>query len=109
MALPTLTPEQREQALAKATQVRKARAWVKSLLKSGAVTLPAVVARGADDDAIGKMKVAALVQSMPGVGKVRAGQIMERLAIDPNRRVRGLGANQRQALEAEFAPALDLI
>jgi hypothetical protein len=28
---------------------------------------------------------------------------MERLEISPTRRVRGLGANQRKALEAEFA------
>ena len=54
---------------------------------------------------IGKMKVSALLQSMPGVGKVRAGQIMERLGIAESRRVRGLGANQRAALEAEFAAA----
>ena len=37
-----------------------------------------------------------------GVGKVRAKQIMERLGIAESRRVRGLGANQRSALEAEF-------
>jgi hypothetical protein len=30
---------------------------------------------------------------------------MERLQISPDRRVRGLGANQRVALEAEFAGA----
>ena len=35
--------------------------------------------------------------------KARAAKIMERLEISPTRRVRGLGANQRKALEAEFA------
>jgi len=48
------------------------------------------------------MKVSALLESMPGVGKVRAKQIMERLGIAESRRVRGLGANQRTALEHEF-------
>jgi ribosomal protein S13 len=48
------------------------------------------------------MKVSALLESMPGVGKVRAKQIMERLGIAESRRVRGLGANQRSALEHEF-------
>jgi ribosomal protein S13 len=48
------------------------------------------------------MKVSALLESMPGVGKVRAKQIMERLGIAESRRVRGLGANQRIALEQEF-------
>jgi len=51
---------------------------------------------------VGKMKVSALLESMPGVGKVRAKQIMERLGIAESRRVRGLGANQRSALESEF-------
>jgi ribosomal protein S13 len=40
---------------------------------------------------------------MPGVGKVRAQRIMEKLGISPNRRVRGLGTHQRQALQEEFA------
>jgi ribosomal protein S13 len=48
------------------------------------------------------MKVSALLEAMPGVGKVRARQIMERLGIAESRRVRGLGANQRTALEHEF-------
>ena len=51
---------------------------------------------------IGKMKVSALLESLPGVGKVRAKQIMERLGIAESRRVRGLGTNQRSALEQEF-------
>ena len=48
------------------------------------------------------MKVSALLESLPGVGKVRAKQIMERLGISETRRVRGLGANQIAALEREF-------
>ncbi len=105
MALPVITPEAREAALLKAAEVRKARAEVKKLLKQGSVTLPAVLRDAATDDAIAKMKVLALVEAMPGVGKVKAGQIMERLGIDGKRRVRGLGANQRAALEDEFATA----
>jgi ribosomal protein S13 len=46
--------------------------------------------------------VSALLESLPGVGKVRAKQIMERLGIAESRRVRGLGANQRASLEREF-------
>jgi ribosomal protein S13 len=61
-----------------------------------------VIKEGAADDIIGKMKVSALLESLPGVGKVRAKQIMERLGIAESRRVRGLGTNQRSALEQEF-------
>jgi len=103
MSLPTLTPEQRAVALEKAAAVRKERAEVKTSLKAGTVTLPDVITRGADDDVIGKIKVAALLESVPGVGKVKAGQILDRLGIDPSRRVRGLGPNQRAALVDEFA------
>jgi ribosomal protein S13 len=51
------------------------------------------------------MKVSALLESLPGVGKVRAKQLMERLGIADSRRVRGLGTNQRAALEREFGGA----
>ncbi len=103
MALPPLTPEQRTAALEKAAQARKDRAEIKDNLKRGETTLAAVLDRGQTDDTAGKMKVSALLESMPGVGKVRAQQIMERLGIAESRRIRGLGAKQRAALEAEFA------
>ena len=50
------------------------------------------------------MRVVELLQSMPGLGKVRAKQVMERLGIAETRRVRGLGIKQVAALEREFAP-----
>jgi hypothetical protein len=102
VALPPLTPAQRAAALEKAAKARKDRAEVKNNLKRGAITLPAVLKQGQSDDTVGKMKVSALLEAMPGVGKVRARQIMERLGIAESRRVRGLGANQRTALENEF-------
>ena len=105
MALPIRTPEQRAADLEKATAARKERAEVKASLKVGAIPLSAALVLADAHDSIGKIKVVALLESMPGVGKVRAGQIMERLGIAGDRRVRGLGANQRQALEREFAAA----
>lgn len=105
MALIPPTPEQCAANLEKAARVRKARAELKASLKAGSTSLPDVIREGAADDVIGKIKVLALLESMPGVGKVRATQIMERLGIAENRRVRGLGPVQRAALEDEFAPA----
>ena len=102
MALPPLTPEQRAAALEKAAAARKARAELKLKLKSSGTSLTEVLAAGQTDEAIGKMKVEALLEAMPGVGKVRAQRIMERLEISPSRRVRGLGAKQREALSREF-------
>ncbi|HEX9540674.1 MAG TPA: integration host factor, actinobacterial type [Streptosporangiaceae bacterium] len=102
MALPPLTPDQRAAALEKAARARKERAEVKNRLKHGSTSLSQVLKDGQSDDIVGKMKVSALLESVPGIGKVRARQIMERLGIAESRRVRGLGANQRAALENEF-------
>jgi DNA uptake protein ComE-like DNA-binding protein len=102
VALPSLTPEQRAAALEKAAAARKARAELKVRLKSSGTRLDEVLADGAQDEVVGKMKVVAVLEAMPGVGKVRAQRIMERLEISPSRRVRGLGAKQREALVREF-------
>ncbi|HEV2889929.1 MAG TPA: integration host factor, actinobacterial type [Frankiaceae bacterium] len=102
MALPPLTPEQRAAALEKAARARKARAELKDRLKHNGTTLREVLDAGESDEVIGKLKVVALLEAMPGVGKVRAQSIMEKLDISPSRRVRGLGAKQREALEREF-------
>ena len=103
MPLPTLTPEQRAAALEKAAVARRRRAEVKNRLKHSGASLTAVLDVGETDDVIGKMRVSAVLEAMPGVGKVRAQRIMEKLGISPTRRVRGLGANQRAALAREFA------
>ena len=102
MPLPTLTEEQRKQALAKAAEARKKRAELKAELKSGKRTLKDVLSRQGDDT-VGKMKVSAVLESMPGVGKVRARKLMEELDISASRRIRGLGAKQREQLLARFA------
>jgi hypothetical protein len=101
--LPPLTPEQRAAALEKAAAARKARAELRDRLKHSDASLDDVLASGDSDDVIGKMRVSAVLESMPGVGKVRAQRIMEKLGISPSRRVRGLGAHQRAALQREFA------
>src|SRR3954464_5574672 len=100
--LPSLTPEQRAAALEKAAVARRRRAEVKNRLKHSGKSLVSVLEDGDTDEIIGKMKVSAVLEAMPGVGKVRAGRIMEKLGIAPSRRVRGLGTNQRAALVREF-------
>jgi transposase len=102
VALPPLTPEQRAAALEKAAAARRERAEVKNRLKHSGASLHEVIQQGQKNDVIGKMKVSALLESLPGVGKVRAKQIMERLGISESRRVRGLGSNQIASLEREF-------
>jgi hypothetical protein len=101
MALPQLTEEQRKQALEKAAEARRKRAEIKQQLKNGTLSLPQVLSQP-DNETIGKMKVASVLESLPGVGKVRARKIMERLDISSTRRIRGLGAKQKEALLGEF-------
>ena len=107
MALPPLTPQPRQAALEKAAASRRERAEVKNRLKNSGASIVDVLREGQTNDVVGKMRVVDLLQSMPGLGKVRARQVMERLGIAESRRVRGLGAKQVAALEAEFAPRDD--
>lgn len=103
MPIPPLSPEQRSAALAKAAEARRARAQLKERLKSAHTSISEVLESGQHDEAIGKMRVSAVLEAMPRVGKIRAAQIMDKLGIASSRRVRGLGAHQRAALEREFA------
>ena len=102
MALPILTPEQRQAALEKAAQARQLRAEVKNRLKTGGTTLAEVLQESKANEIIAKLRVRDMLQSLPSVGKVRAKEVMDRIGIADSRRLRGLGANQIQALLKEF-------
>src|SRR6476620_1679038 len=95
MALPTLTPEQRAAALAKAARARKLRSELLSAVKSGDLTVIAVFEKAESDDIVKKTKVSALLKSLPGVGPIKAAQLLEELSISDTRRIGGLGPNQR--------------
>lgn len=98
MPLPELDDEDRRRALDKAAAARRERAQLKADLREGRVTLAEVLRRADHEDVVGRTKVAALLEALPNVGKVRAQKLMERLEISPTRRLRGLGANQRDKL-----------
>ena len=104
---PSLTPEQRQRALEKAGAARRQRAEVKDKLKIGSLSLGELFeATDRGDEAgnmLAKLKVVSVLESLPGVGKVRARNIMTELEISETRRLRGLGANQRKALLERFA------
>ncbi|MFI6056138.1 integration host factor, actinobacterial type [Streptomyces violascens] len=102
MALPPLTQAQRAAALEKAAAARTERAEVKDALKRGKLTLGEVMAD--PSKSVGKMTVHSLLAALPGIGKIRAMQIMKELGISESRRVRGLGSNQKELLLERFAP-----
>ena len=101
-APPKLTPEERARALAKAKESRQIRAAVKARVKSGELSITDVVTMSKDDEAIAKMRVLELVESISGVGKIRGKSILERLGISLTRRIQGLGRHQLESLENEF-------
>lgn len=100
MPLPQLSDEDRARAREKALAARRARAEVKQRLKNGALTLNQVL--DSEDEIIRNTKVMVVLESLPGVGKVRARKIMEKLDIASTRKIKGLGRNQRTALLGEF-------
>ena len=91
MAIPQLSPEERQAALEKAKAARIKRAEVRDDLKSGKLTLEKV-------PVVGRMKVSTLIETLPGYGKAKAEKIMKELQIAESRRLRGLGERQQTAL-----------
>jgi hypothetical protein len=103
MALPTMTPEQRTAALAKATEARQARSALLAQVKSGAMTLEQVFAR-ADDEVVKKTRVLQVLRALPGYGPAKVTALMTTSGVDEKRRVGGLTKAQREKLLAAVTP-----
>jgi guanylate kinase len=98
---PKLSPEERAAANNAAIAARQIRAAAKKSLGNGEISIFDLI--NSVDPAIRKMRVRELLESVPGVGKLRAEAIMERAKISPTRRIAGLGANQVSALRGELS------
>ena len=96
MALPQLTDEQRKAALEKAAAARHERAELREKIKKGEISLEEVL--DSDDSIASRMKVSALIASLPGYAKAKASKIMDVRGISATRRSKGLGARQREQL-----------
>ena len=99
---PALTLEQRHAALEKAARARQVRAEVKERLKAGDLTLPALLDLAATDEMVANLKVLSMLESLPGIGKVRARRLLRDLEISESRRLRGLGEHQRRRVLEQF-------
>lgn len=95
---PQLSPDQRQAALEKAAVARRQRAELKEKLKMGSVSLSDLLRQADTDEIVGKMKVLAVLESLPGLGKVKARRLMEEVGISETRRLHGLGEQQRKKL-----------
>ena len=100
--LPQLTDEQRRAALAKAAEARRVRAEIKELLKMGTLSLSELLDRSDNDRILAKMKVLAVLEALPKLGKVKARRTMDEVGLSDSRRLRGLGSQPRAELVARF-------
>jgi hypothetical protein len=95
---PSLSPDQRQAALEKAAAARRQRAELKEKLKMGSTSLKELLEQAQRDEVVGKMKVLSVLESLPGLGKVKARRLMEEVGISETRRIQGLGEKQRVKL-----------
>ena len=64
----------------------------------GSVSLKELLDQGQSDEVVGKMKVLNVLESLPGLGKVKARRAMDEVGISETRRVQGRGDQQRRKL-----------
>jgi len=101
MPLPTLTPEQRADALAKAAEARTARSALLARVKSGELTAKQILER--DDEIAKKTRVMQVLRALPGYGAAKVTALMTTCEIDEKRRVGGLTRSQRTRLVEALA------
>ena len=103
MATPPIpSDEARQAALAKAAEARRVRADAKQRLKDGDLSFRELLDAAGADEILNNTKILTILESLPGVGKVKARRTMEAIGIAESRRIRGLGDNQRRELLAAF-------
>src|SRR5439155_23942320 len=95
---PSLSPDQRQAALAKAAAARSQRAELKEKLKMGSTSLKELLEQAQRAEVVGKMKVLSVLESLPGLGKVKARRLMEDVGFSETSRIQGMGDKQRQEL-----------
>ena len=100
---PQLSAEDRVNARAKAVAARRTRARIGSELAAGQITVPGVMIQARHDEAIARMKVRDVFESLPGVGPQKATQLMAKFKIAEAKRIGGLGPRQRVEVIKHFS------
>ncbi|MDZ7836468.1 MAG: integration host factor, actinobacterial type [Actinomycetota bacterium] len=98
MPVNNLNSEVRRKGLVKAREIRKKRSDLKKALKSEKISLKSVFEdKDFFEQVVGNMKAIELVSALPGIGRVRAENILtEELKDKPVQEIGGLGKNQKQ-------------
>ena len=100
MQPPKISNRFRRKAGEKAVAARRERATIKALVASGELFFFDLFKD--ERKSIARMKLIDLLQSVPGIGKVRADLILDRTKISPSRRIGGVGHRQLELLREEF-------
>ena len=100
MQPPKISNRLRRKAGEKAVAARRERATIKALVASGELFFFDLFKD--ERKSIARMKLIDLLQSVPGIGKVRAELILDRTKISPSRRIGGVGHRQLELLREEF-------
>lgn len=85
-----------------AVEARRARADIKRRIAEGSLDPLEVLTRadaGGPRSAAATLRLPEFLRSIPGIGVVRAGRLLDELEIAPSKRVGGLGVRQRRRLE----------
>ena len=100
MLPPRLSRRSRRKAGESAVKARQERAKVKELITNGELFFFDLF----EDErkSVKRMKLMDLLQSVPGIGKVRAEIVMGKAQISPSRRIGGVGKRQLEILRQEF-------
>jgi len=100
MLPPKLSKRFRRKAGKKAVAARQERAKIKSEIANGEINFFELFDN--PSTAIARMKMVDLLQSVPGIGQIRAESIMDRAKISHSRRIGGVGHRQLAHLRQEF-------
>lgn len=94
--IPDLTDDERRAALMKAAENRRKRADCLRQLSQQEISLEAVL--NSQDRAIRRLKVKTVLKALRGIGKIKAQKLLAEFCIAEQRRISGLGKQQRERL-----------
>ena len=103
MPAPERTAEQRAAALEAAMRTRRTRAELRVALKAGVTDPLTILDAETLNPSYASLRVRWVLESLPGIGPIRAEQLMDELGIAGTRRVGGLNARHRQLLTEALA------
>ena len=102
MALPKMTAEQQQVALAAAKSSRARQKDVKEQVKAGKLTFAQVLELAKEERPVARIKVLQALTAINGIGKAGALKLMSECSIDENKRIGALGTKQAAKLVASL-------